>query len=141
MAYSSTANPATFANNPELLSDKTPNLKTFVDELQSGAAKYDVVTDTTQQAVAGGHYIANNGSQVVITMPTTAAVGTTVSVVGLGAGGWKFAQNASQIIHKSGSATTTGTGGSVTPGTATTRPPWSASSPTPNGTSSPPTAP
>jgi hypothetical protein len=41
------------------------------------------------------------------------AVGKVVAVAGLGAGGWKIAQNASQIIHFGDLATLTGTGGSI----------------------------
>jgi hypothetical protein len=44
------------------------------------------------------------------------AVGATISVIGLGAGGWRVAQNAGQLIHKSGTATTTGTGGHIDSG-------------------------
>jgi hypothetical protein len=116
MAFSSTQNLATYANNPELLSDKTPNLKTYFDELQAGAANYDVVTGTTQQAVTNASYVANSGSLVTITLPVTAAVGSRLHVVGLGAGGWRVAQNANQLIHKSGTATTTGTGGHIDSG-------------------------
>jgi hypothetical protein len=116
MAYSSTANLATYANNPELLSDKSPNVKTLIDELQLGSANYTVVTGTSQAATVGSRYIANNGSLVTITLPATSVVGSVITVVGLGAGGWRVAQNASQLIHKSGTATTTGTGGHIDSG-------------------------
>jgi hypothetical protein len=46
-------------------------------------------------------YIANNASRVVFTLPSTVAIGTILEVVGKGAGGWKIAQNASQLIHVS----------------------------------------
>ena len=48
---------------------------------------------------------------VTVTAPTTCAVGDWFEVEGLGAGGWKIAQNASQLIHFGSTVTTTGTGG------------------------------
>jgi hypothetical protein len=62
-------------------------------------------------------YGANNAAQVVFTLPSTFAVGDEMIIMGLGAGGWKIAQNASQLIHMSGQVTTTGTGGSLSSGT------------------------
>jgi hypothetical protein len=58
-------------------------------------------------------YIANNASLVTMTLPASAAVGDILRVAGLGVGGWKIAQNASQVIHFGESDTTTGTGGSL----------------------------
>jgi hypothetical protein len=69
------------------------------------------VTGTSQSAATDNGYIANNASLVTITIPTTAAVGKVVRIVGSGAGGWKIAQNASEIIHFGNQDTTTGTGG------------------------------
>ena len=109
MAFSKTDNLDTYKNNLEILGDKTPNLKTYIDELQAGAANYDVVSGTSQQATVNASYIPNNASLVTITLPVTAAVGQRLSVVGNGAGGWRIAQNAGQTINKSGAATTTGT--------------------------------
>jgi hypothetical protein len=76
-----------------------------------GGITWTEVTGTTQAAAVDNGYIANNGSQVVVTLPTTAAVGKVVRVAGKGSGGWKIAQNASELIHFLGSVTTTGTGG------------------------------
>jgi hypothetical protein len=58
-------------------------------------------------------YIANNAGLVTLTLPSTAAVGKRVAVVGSGAGGWKIAQNASGIIRFGDTATLTGTGGFI----------------------------
>jgi hypothetical protein len=58
-------------------------------------------------------YIANNAALVTLTLPDTAALGSVIEVVGKGAGGWKIAQNASEIIHFGNINTTTGTGGSL----------------------------
>ena len=71
------------------------------------------VTDTSESAAVNSGYILNNAGLVTLTIPTTAAVGDVVRVVGKGAGGWKVGQNASEIIHFGGTDTTTGTGGSL----------------------------
>jgi len=70
-----------------------------------------VITGTTQNAATNNVYITNNASLVTITAPTTCAVGDWLEIEGLGAGGWKLAQNASQNIHMGSSVTTTGTSG------------------------------
>ena len=116
MAFTSTANLKTYSNNLEALSDKPGNLGALMDEVQAASPSWDVVTGTTQQATANASYLANNGSLVTVTLPTAAAVGTMIRVAGLGAGGWRVAQNASQLVHKSGTATTTGTGGHIDSG-------------------------
>lgn len=72
---------------------------------------WNEVTGTTQAAAVNNGYLANNGSLVTITLPDTAALGSVVRVSGVGAGGWKIAQNASEIIHFGNTDTTTGTGG------------------------------
>lgn len=69
------------------------------------------VTSTSQSMGVNQSYIANNASLVTLTLPSSAAVGDIVRVVGKGAGGWKIAQNASGIIHCNNGDTTTGTGG------------------------------
>lgn len=71
-----------------------------------------IVTGATN-AVVNGAYITNSGSQVVLTLPSTAAVGTSISVAGLGAGGWRVAQNASQYIRVGSAVSTTGVSGYV----------------------------
>lgn len=71
------------------------------------------VTGTTQSAAVNNGYIANNASLVTVTLPTTAAIGSIIEVAGAAAGGWKLAQNASQLVNFGTSVTTTGTGGSL----------------------------
>jgi len=78
----------------------------------SGMSKVEV-TGTSQAMSVNTIYIANNASLVTLTLPNTAAVGDIVAVVGKGAGKWKIAQNASEIIHFTDKDTTTGTGGSL----------------------------
>lgn len=72
-----------------------------------------VVSGTSQAASVNNSYVSNNAGLCTITLPSTAAVGDTIQVGGLGAGGWKVSQNAGQLIHLGSSVTTTGTGGSL----------------------------
>jgi hypothetical protein len=81
--------------------------------MSSSIASWVEVTGTAQTAAIDTGYILNNVALVTLTLPTTAAVGDVVAVVGKGAGGWKVAQNASQVINFVDLATTTGTGGSL----------------------------
>jgi hypothetical protein len=69
------------------------------------------VTGTSQAAAVDNGYIANNAALVTITLPTTAAVGDIVAVVGKGAGLFRVAQNASESINFCGVTTTVGVGG------------------------------
>lgn len=76
-----------------------------------GGITWSAVTGTTQAMAINTGYIANNAALVTLTLPATASVGDVFRVVGLGAGGWRIAQNASQVIHFGNQDTTTGTGG------------------------------
>ena len=58
-------------------------------------------------------YIANFGTLCTLTLPSTADVGSLISIVGKGAGGWKIAQAAGQQIFISPDSTTLGIGGSL----------------------------
>jgi hypothetical protein len=71
------------------------------------------VTGTTQAMTADSGYVSSNAGLVTLTLPTTSAFGTAISLVGKGAGGWRIAQNASQIVQVGNLASTTGVGGSV----------------------------
>src|SRR6185436_13123716 len=69
---------------------------------------------SSPQALAKSHgYIADLGTLLTFTLPTTVAVGETFIIVGKGSGGWIVTQSASQLIHVGSSVTTTGVGGSV----------------------------
>lgn len=78
-----------------------------------GGITWTEVTGTTQAVAINSGYILNNASLVTATLPTTAAVGTVEYFAGKGAGLYKIAQNASQIIHFGVLNTTTGVGGSI----------------------------
>ena len=76
-----------------------------------GGITWTEVTGTTQAASADNGYITNNESLVTVTLPSTCAVGKTIRVAGKGAGLWKIAQNAGQIIYFGDQNTTSGTAG------------------------------
>lgn len=81
----------------------------------SGAGGITVteVTGTTQALSVNNEYILNNASLVTATLPSTAAVGDKIYIVGKGAGGWKIAQNASQFIKLAYLTSITGTSGYI----------------------------
>jgi len=93
----------------------TVNAKGLITAASNGSAgiTWTSVTGTSQAAAINNGYIANNAGLVTITLPSTAAVGSIVEIAGSGAGGWKLAQNASQLVNFGTNVTTTGTGGSL----------------------------
>lgn len=79
-----------------------------------GGLTWTDVTGTTQAMAVNNGYTANNAGLVTLTLPASAAYGSTMAVCGKGAGGWKIAQNSGQTIHFGSSAgTTSGVGGSL----------------------------
>lgn len=80
-------------------------------QLDGQNSTWTVITSTSHNMLANSAYIANNASRVALTLPTTAAVGSTIEITGMGAGGWRISQNANQLIYFGTVVTTTGTGG------------------------------
>jgi hypothetical protein len=76
-----------------------------------GGYTWTEVTGTSQAMAANNGYITNNPALCTLTLPAVAAQGTTISIAGKGAGGWKIAQNAGQEIFFGSSATTIGVTG------------------------------
>ncbi len=74
---------------------------------------WNTITGTSASMTVESGYIANNAGLVTLTLPTTAVVGSSIIVTGIGTGGWRIAQNSGQIIHFGTSNTTTGTSGSL----------------------------
>jgi len=70
---------------------------------------WTTVSGTTQAAAVNNGYIANNAGAVTVTLPTTFAVGESVEVKGLGAGGWVLAAGTATTI-RIGSAVTSSAG-------------------------------
>lgn len=78
---------------------------------------WTVVTGTTQAMAVNGTYLANGASLITFTLPASAPVGAFVKIVGKGAGKYKIAQNAGDVIRLGATNTSGGTGGSITAGT------------------------
>src|SRR6267378_62766 len=70
------------------------------------------IVGPTQMVVDHG-YITNNGSPVQLLLPMVAVLGSTIVIVGKGAGGWLLTQNAGQTILLGASASTVGVTGTV----------------------------
>jgi len=71
-----------------------------------GSTVWNDVSGTTQAAAVNNGYIISNASQTTVTLPATAAVGSTFAVAGKGAAGWILQANTGQVIHYGSSATT-----------------------------------
>jgi hypothetical protein len=78
-----------------------------------GSISWNNVAGTSQAMVAENAYVPNNAGLVTLTLPSLAAFGTVLSVVGSGAGGWIIAQNGGQNIQIGAFSSTVGVGGSV----------------------------
>lgn len=77
-----------------------------------GFTWHDVTT--SPQALAGGNgYVADSGSLITFTLPTTAAFGSTFFIAGHGTGGWTISQSSGQSIVVGTLTSTVGAGGSV----------------------------
>lgn len=79
----------------------------------SGGMTWNSVSGTTQSMTIDNGYVPTNTALTTITLPSTAAFGSTVAIAGYGAGGWKLAQNSGQIINFGTYPTTTGTSGAL----------------------------
>ena len=88
-------------------------LEYFTQAASLNRLPYSEITAATFTLAPDNAYGANNASQIIFTLPTTAVVGSELEIVGIGAGGWRIAQNASQQIHFGNLDTTAGTGGRV----------------------------
>lgn len=74
---------------------------------------WNEITGASQAMAPDQGYVTNNAGLVTLTLPTVAAFGTVINIVGKGAGGWKIAQSAGQQIHVGSTASTVGAGGYV----------------------------
>jgi hypothetical protein len=77
------------------------------------------VAAASQTMVAQHGYVNNNAGLTTFTLPATANFGDIIEIAGVGAGGWKIAQNAGQSIVVGSLTSTVGAGGSVSSTMAT----------------------
>jgi hypothetical protein len=88
-------------------------LEYFTPTISFNRLPYTETTTTNQSLVGDNSYGSNNASQVINTLPVNASIGSEIEIVGIGAGGWRIAQNASQQIHFGNLSTTVGTAGRI----------------------------
>lgn len=98
-------------NNGQVLS-VVQGLPAWVNQ---GTLNWAVVTNATQAATINSGYITNTpvGTLAVVTLPPTAAVGSILELVGVGAGGWRLAQAAGQQVFFGNVGNTAGTTGQL----------------------------
>lgn len=77
------------------------------------ALNWSLVTGTSQAGVINSGYIVNSATLATITLPATAAVGSILEIVGVGAGGWRLAQAAGQQVVFGNLSNTAGTAGQL----------------------------
>lgn len=70
---------------------------------------WSTISGTTQLAVVDSGYVVGNAALTTITLPATMAVGQSIGIEGLGAGGWVLTANTGQTI-KIGTTTTSSAG-------------------------------
>lgn len=78
----------------------------------AGTLTYTEITGATQNMAANNAYGANRSGGVAFTLPTTAAIGTELEIVGI-AGLWSIAENSGQTIYF-GNTNATTTSGTIT---------------------------
>ena len=110
---SSSGVPSWLANGitGQVLTATTSGTPSWISPAAAGIA-WSGIAGTTQIAAVNSGYVVQNASQTTITLPATAAIGSVVSVRGLGAAGWILKANTGQTI-KLGSQTTS-SGGTLT---------------------------
>jgi hypothetical protein len=116
-ANSGTASPS--SNNINILGSGSVTTSgsgsTITVSVTGGGIVWNDITSVgpTSMLVNEG-YVADSSSQVLLTLPSTAAFGSLIIVVAKGTGGFQIQQNAGQTIHNLSSSTTTGSTGTVT---------------------------
>lgn len=79
--------------------------------ISSGSGLTWTITTTDGALAPDNGYIANKGTLLTMSLPTTCATGKIIKVAGMNAGLWKISQAAGQSIKFGNQSTTTGTGG------------------------------
>lgn len=84
----------------------------------AGGLTWTDVSGTSATMAINNGYVADNAGLVTLTLPTTAAFGSTIAVLGKGAGGWTIAQSSGQTIRYGSTTTTSGATGTLSSNTA-----------------------
>ena len=74
---------------------------------------WSVITGTSQSAAINTGYIVNSATLSTVTLPATAAIGSILEIVGVGAGGWRVGQTAGQQVVFGNISNTSGAGGQL----------------------------
>jgi hypothetical protein len=75
-----------------------------------GGLAWNNVSGTSQTISVNNGYTNANGSLTTFTLPSTAAYGSVMSIVGVGSGGWTLVENSGQTIYFGNKAATTTSG-------------------------------
>lgn len=89
------------------------NLNGIDNALSSINPKQYTVETANTALVKNQGYVANSSSNIVFTLPVTAALGDQFEISSVGTGTFTIAQNSGQSIRFGADITTTGTGGSI----------------------------
>ena len=77
------------------------------------ALNWATITGTAQAATINTGYLINSATLSTITLPATAAIGSILEIIGVGAGGWRLAQSAGQQVIFGNLSNTSGAGGQL----------------------------
>jgi hypothetical protein len=116
-AVGPTANNVNIVGTGGVLVTGNPLTSTLTISGSGSSSNWVVVTTPTQLLASNNGYIANNAGGVVFTLPLISAVGDTIRITGMSAGGFKVAQTAGQTIYFGIAQTTTGITGLLTSNT------------------------
>jgi hypothetical protein len=90
-----------------------------ITNTETSSTMWTVETAGPVTIAPGNGYASNSATQIVYTLPSTAAVGDTYQVNSMNTGGFQVAQNAGQSVIVGNETTTAGTGGSITSASTT----------------------
>ena len=98
-------------NIPQITVDALGRVLSATNITVSSGFFWNNVPGVTQAMLPNNGYISSNPALTTMTLPTTCPQGAVLAIAGVGAGGWKLAQNAGQTIHFGDVDSTTGAAG------------------------------
>ena len=102
------------ATNGDLYMKTTDTANTGWVKTTGGGFAWSTITAATQALEVQNGYVGNRATAITYTLPNTAAVGSTIKILNIGAGLPVIAQNAGESINFTASTTTVGVGGTLT---------------------------